>query len=333
MGSAEKYCLRRNDFEGNISNSFASIRDQSQFFDCTLTTDDDEAYSDNLQAHKVILSESSEFFRKVLTKKSMCAHPNPLIYMRGISAQHLTHLLDFMYHGEVYVAHDELDTFLEVAESLEIKGLTKALNRSRPNKRTASSAVSPFISPIEPSKKLKVHSDMASPSTSKTDHGLLFKAECDPLHPIDAVDFDDSLINFGKMASEFDNALLAKLFRDSNILRCKTNQVKRDKWKKIAQEYCTEKNIALIDHKKLSRKWARLVRAAQKKRSKATGEGPSNVKLEQENELVLSASEANAVLPSTTDCEPNSTPDGDDTEVDDFQDDESQSYIQLKMAL
>ena len=88
------------------------------------------------------------------------------------------------------------------------------------------------------------------------------------------------------MASEYDNELLAKLFRDSNILKCKTNQVKRDKWKKIAEEYCKEKNIELIDHKLLSRKWARLVKAAQKKRSKAkkdakaTGGGPPNVRLD-----------------------------------------------------
>ena len=71
-----------------------------------------------------------------------------------------------------------------------------------------------------------------------------------------------------KMLSEFDNELLAKLYRDSNIARCKTNVVKRDIWRKITEEYCREKNIALIDHKKLSRKWGRMVKAAKKKRSK-----------------------------------------------------------------
>ena len=85
MGSSEKFCLRWNDFEANVSRSFAGIRDHSQFFDCTLTTDDDEAYSDNLRAHKVILSACSEFFRNILTKESMCAHPNPLIYLRYVT--------------------------------------------------------------------------------------------------------------------------------------------------------------------------------------------------------------------------------------------------------
>ena len=125
--------------------------------------------------------------------KQMCAHPNPLIYLRGISAQDLTYLLDFIYYGEVNVAQDELDKFLEVAESLKIKGLTQTSNRSRPNKRTASSAIVPFLSNNEPSKKLKVHSDVALPFSSKTDHGLLFKGESDPLVPIDSVDCNVSL--------------------------------------------------------------------------------------------------------------------------------------------
>ena len=100
-----------------MSRSFASIRESNLFFDCTLTTDDDndEAYSDNLRAHKVILSASSEFFKKILTKESLYANPNPVIYLRGISAQDLTNILDFIYHGEVNVAKNELDKFFEVS--------------------------------------------------------------------------------------------------------------------------------------------------------------------------------------------------------------------------
>ena len=80
MGSSEKFCLRWDDFQSNLSRSFAGIRDRSQFFDCTLTTDDDD--HDDLRAHKVILSACSEFFRRILTKESVGAHPNPLIYLR-----------------------------------------------------------------------------------------------------------------------------------------------------------------------------------------------------------------------------------------------------------
>ena len=79
-----------------------------------------------------------------------------------------------------------------------------------------------------------------------------------------------------------------------------------------------------------------MVTSAQKKRSKAKkdaratgGGGPSHARLDQENELILSAAEANGDLPSTTDCEPpNQEPNRDDIEVENiFQDEESQSLL------
>ena len=140
-----------------------------------------------------------------------------------------------------------------------------------------------------------------------------------------------SFLNSSKMDSattkDSDKELLAKLYHESKILKCKSNQVKRDKWKKIAEKYSQEKNIPLIDHKTLARKWSRMVTAAQKKRSnakkdaRATGGGPSTVRLDTDNELILSAAEANADLPSTTDCEPHLEPN--DVEVEE----ESQSLL------
>ena len=37
MGSTEKFCLRWNDFESNISLAFRDIREEKDFFDCTLS--------------------------------------------------------------------------------------------------------------------------------------------------------------------------------------------------------------------------------------------------------------------------------------------------------
>ena len=50
-----------------------------------------------------------------------------------------------------------------------------------------------------------------------------------------------------------------------------------------------------------------------KKDARATGGGPSNVRLDQENELVLSAAEEAS---TTADCEPKPEPNEEDTEVD-----------------
>jgi len=122
MGSTEKFCLRWNDFESNISLAFRDIREEKDFFDCTLSCG-----SRQLQAHKLILSACSPFFRSILKQNP---HQHPLLYLKGVQFTDLQAVLNFMYHGEVNVAQEELNSFLAVAEDLQVKGLTQ--NNSKP---------------------------------------------------------------------------------------------------------------------------------------------------------------------------------------------------------
>jgi len=118
MASSEKFCLRWNDFEANISGAFREIRDEKDFFDVTLACEDDS----QLQAHKVILSACSPFFRTVLRRNP---HQHPLLYLKGVKSKELMSVLNFMYCGEVNVAQEELNSFLAVSEDLQVKGLTQ----------------------------------------------------------------------------------------------------------------------------------------------------------------------------------------------------------------
>jgi len=128
MGS-EKFCLRWNDFESNISSAFRELRDDKDFFDVTLACDDEQ-----IQAHKVILSACSQFFRNILRRNP---HQHPLLYLKGVKFTDLQAVLNFMYHGEVNVAQEELNSFLAVAEELRVKGLTQ--NQSGSQKSESSS--------------------------------------------------------------------------------------------------------------------------------------------------------------------------------------------------
>jgi len=118
MAASEKFCLRWNDFESNISSAFKGIRAREDFFDVTLACDDDQ-----IKAHKLILSACSPFFSEVLRRNP---HPHPLLYLKGVKGSDIQGVLNFMYHGEVNVAQEELNTFLAIAEDLRVKGLTQS---------------------------------------------------------------------------------------------------------------------------------------------------------------------------------------------------------------
>ena len=115
MSSSEKFCLRWNDFEVNISSAFHDLKEEKDFADVTLACSDNQ-----VEAHKVILAASSHFFKRILKKNP---HSHPLIYLKGIKASDVEAVLKFIYHGEVNLEQDNLKTFLEVAEDLEVKGL------------------------------------------------------------------------------------------------------------------------------------------------------------------------------------------------------------------
>ena len=114
---SEKLCLQWNDFQENIKSAFGNLREDNDFTDVTLACEDGQ----QVEAHKVILAASSPFFQKLLGRNK---HPHPLIYMRGMKSDDLLAIVDFLYRGEANVFQENLDSFLAVAEELQLKGLT-----------------------------------------------------------------------------------------------------------------------------------------------------------------------------------------------------------------
>ena len=114
--SSEKFALRWNDFESNICQAFKSLRDERELCDVTLACEDDH----EVEAHRVILASCSPFFAKIFKRYK----DKPLLYLKGVSSQHLQSLLNFMYLGQVSIAQDDLSSFLSAAEDLQVSGLT-----------------------------------------------------------------------------------------------------------------------------------------------------------------------------------------------------------------
>lgn len=57
------------------------------------------------------------FFLKV----NPCRHP--IIILKDVGHNELSYMLQYMYKGEVGVKHDDLPSFLKLADTLKVKGL------------------------------------------------------------------------------------------------------------------------------------------------------------------------------------------------------------------
>ena len=68
----------------------------------------------------MILAASSPFFQRILKKNK---HSHPLIYLKGMKSDDLTAIVDFLYFGEASVYQENFESFLAIAEELQLKGL------------------------------------------------------------------------------------------------------------------------------------------------------------------------------------------------------------------
>ena len=58
MATSEKFCLKWNDFQNNISTVFGSLRENTEYADVTLACEDGH----QVEAHKIILAASSPLY-------------------------------------------------------------------------------------------------------------------------------------------------------------------------------------------------------------------------------------------------------------------------------
>ena len=108
--------MKVDNFDTNFVSAFKELRKSEDLFDVTLVSDDEVP----IQAHKVVLSASSSFFRKVLKFNNSNL---PLLYIRGLTSKDLANIVDFLYNGETTVEESDLQQFLKAARDLKLTGL------------------------------------------------------------------------------------------------------------------------------------------------------------------------------------------------------------------
>ena len=113
---SEKFSLKWNDYQSNWNKALNELRKDTEFSDVTLISDDKVKFS----AHKILLSSCSNLFKFILKGN---VETKSLMYLNGINSSDLGFILDYIYHGEVNIYQEQLESFLESAQKLEIEGL------------------------------------------------------------------------------------------------------------------------------------------------------------------------------------------------------------------
>ena len=110
--------VKWDDFQPTISNAFSALRNEDYLHDVTLVTDDHQYF----KAHKLVLSVSSDYFKKIFQHTSN--HQHLVICVEGVSSYVLLQLLDFIYIGEARIPKANVQRFMAVAKRFKLNGVS-----------------------------------------------------------------------------------------------------------------------------------------------------------------------------------------------------------------
>jgi len=172
--SDQTYRLRwKNSTAVDLPTVFRTFRDNEELFDVSLGCSINSGGSASLRAHKLILAAYSPVFKDMLNR--LTDRSDPFIYLKGISRDNLSHILDFIYNGSVNISKSNINSFLADAEELQIRGLNLPNYTDDVGQATVAEVMRKSVSPhtSKPPKKLN-DNIKGEPQGSVSDHDSFY---------------------------------------------------------------------------------------------------------------------------------------------------------------
>jgi len=123
--------LSWDNFQTNLQDTWRHLHQTEDFADVILACDVGQ-----VMAHKVVLASCSPYLHSILMRLRH-SHHQPVIFLSRISISDLTKLVTFMYCGQVEVEESQLESFLQAAAELQVKGLVATGDNSCKSETTA----------------------------------------------------------------------------------------------------------------------------------------------------------------------------------------------------
>ncbi|KAG1655884.1 Protein bric-a-brac 2 [Nymphon striatum] len=112
MGSTQQFCLKWNNYQGNLTTVFETLLKNECLVDVTLV-----CQGSSVKAHKLVLSACSPFFEE-LFRNNPCKHP--IIILKDMTSSDLETIVKFMYKGEVSISQASSNCIFNISLHLKI---------------------------------------------------------------------------------------------------------------------------------------------------------------------------------------------------------------------
>lgn len=113
--------LTSKNYHENILASLQRLRTEGHFSDVTVQVDQ-QGFTQEFQAHKLMLAASSGYFKTVLLSPDAVQEK---ILLSTVHTDHFSKFLEFVYTGKVEVARDKIGDVLAAAECLDCEHLAE----------------------------------------------------------------------------------------------------------------------------------------------------------------------------------------------------------------
>ncbi|GLH03662.1 Longitudinals lacking protein, isoforms H/M/V [Gryllus bimaculatus] len=110
----QQFSLRWGEHGKTLVTVFQRFFKSSALVDCTLS-----AEGQYLKVHKTVLSACSLYFELLL---SQYTEKHPVVILKDVKFEQLKIMIDYMYHGEVIISKDQIQSLCTTAEYLQVKG-------------------------------------------------------------------------------------------------------------------------------------------------------------------------------------------------------------------
>merc|ERR1712189_125059 len=122
----EQFNLNWHSYNDHLKEMMQNLLLSTESTDITLICEDKTKF----KAHKFVLNACSPLFQTIIND---LPQKDPVIYLKGVLAEEMKSILQFMYLGKATFYQNRMNQFLNVARSLKIKEISKGVDQEIPH--------------------------------------------------------------------------------------------------------------------------------------------------------------------------------------------------------